>query len=379
MDRNIKTSFKNVVDEYIVNRKAMFIPIAAVASFMLVGYAAADKEKPEIKSNQIDLAYGEKFDVDSIDITDNKDSRDLIEVSADTSSLNVTQLGSYKVSVTATDSGSNVATKTVQVNVVDNEGPKFESLGSNQGYTIDVPVKGSTDFASYVKANDNVDGDVTPFIEANTPLNTEVKGQQDITLKATDSSGNETVKTLKSSIDKTVENIYTLDLIENNTEILSYTKEISDGIIYIEFTDFVLQFMNCPLVFENIEDYASLDLRMLTKEEFLAATSKYTLITHQINSPIIDIQIINDKFINWCGNNIDVDIALKVIISNHVYYIVLWDNLPGEINFICTDDIMSEEKDWLRDRITGYWKAKSPNFSLFNRREVSLRERLNTI
>ena len=100
---------------------------------------------------------------------------------------------------------------------------------------------------------------------------------------------NETVKTLKSSIDKTVENIYTLDLIENNTEILSYTKEISDGIIYIEFTDFVLQFMNCPLVFENIDDYVSLDLRMLTKEEFLAATSKYTLITHQINSPIIDI------------------------------------------------------------------------------------------
>ena len=190
---------------------------------------------------------------------------------------------------------------------------------------------------------------------------------------------NETVKTLKSSIDKTVENIYTLDLIENNTEILSYTKEISDGIIYIEFTDFVLQFMNCPLVFENIDDYASLDFRMLTKEEFLAATSKYTLITHQINSPIIDIQIINDKFINWCGNNIDVDIALKVRISNHVYYIVLWDNLPGEINFICTDDIMSEEKDWLRNRITGYWKAKSPNFSLFNRREVSLSERLNTI
>lgn len=190
---------------------------------------------------------------------------------------------------------------------------------------------------------------------------------------------NEIVKILKSSIDKTVENIYTLDLIENNTEILSYTKEISDGIIYIEFSDFVLQFMKCPLVFENIEDYVSLDLRMLTKEEFLAATSKYTLITHQINSPIIDIQNVNDKFINWCGNNIDVDIALKVIILNHVYYIVLWDNLPGEINFICTDDIISEEKDWLRDRITGYWKAKSPNFSLFNRREVSLSERLNTI
>ena len=186
---------------------------------------------------------------------------------------------------------------------------------------------------------------------------------------------NEAVKILKSSIDKIVENIYTLDLIGNNTEILSYTNEISDGIIYIEFSDFVLQFMNCPVVFEYIEDYVSLDLRVLTKEEFLSATTKYTLITHQINSPIIDIQIVNDKFSNWCGDRIDVDIALKIMISNHLYYIVLWDNLPGEINFICVDDIMSEKKDWLRDRITGYWKAKSPNFTLFNRREVSLSER----
>ena len=190
---------------------------------------------------------------------------------------------------------------------------------------------------------------------------------------------NEAVKILKSSIDKTVENIYTLDLIGNNTELLSYTNEISDGIIYIEFSDFVLQFMNSPVVFENIEDYASLELRALTKNEFLSATSNYTLITNQINSPIIDIQIVNDKFSNWCGDSIDVDIALKIMISNHLYYIVLWDNLPGEINFICVDDIMGEKKDWLRDRITGYWKAKSPNFTLFNRREISLSERLSTI
>ena len=189
----------------------------------------------------------------------------------------------------------------------------------------------------------------------------------------------EILQSLQSTINKTVENIYTLDLIGNNTEILSYTNEISDGIIYIEFSDFVLQFKNCPVVFENIEDYASLELSVLTKSEFLSATSNYTLISNQINSPIIDIQIVNDKFSNWCGDRIDVDIALKIMISNHLYYIVLWDNLPGEINFICVDDIMSEKKDWLRDRITGYWKAKSPNFTLFNRREISLSERLSTI
>ena len=62
MERDIKEGVKRVMDEYITNRKAMFIPIAAVASFMLVGYAATDKEKPEIISNQIDLVYGEEFD-----------------------------------------------------------------------------------------------------------------------------------------------------------------------------------------------------------------------------------------------------------------------------------------------------------------------------
>ncbi|WP_294578497.1 C40 family peptidase [uncultured Thomasclavelia sp.] len=195
MERDIKEGIKKVVDEYITNRKAMFIPIAAVASFMLVGYAAADKEKPEIISNQIDLVYGEEFDVNSIDISDNKDSRDDILVSVDTASLDVDQLGSYDVKVSATDAASNEATKTVTVNVVDIEAPKIEALGSSQGYVIEVPINGSTDFASYVKATDNVDGEVTPFIKASEPLNTAVKGQQDITLTVDDASGNETEET----------------------------------------------------------------------------------------------------------------------------------------------------------------------------------------
>ena len=71
---------------------------------MLVGYAAADTKAPEITSDQIEVPYGEKFDVDTVDVTDNRDSRDDIQVSADLASLNVEQLGDYKVTVTATDS-----------------------------------------------------------------------------------------------------------------------------------------------------------------------------------------------------------------------------------------------------------------------------------
>ena len=87
MERNIKERVSQYVDENkvkekltqffqekIVNRKAMFIPITGVATFMLVGYAAADTKAPEITSDQIEVPYGEKFDVDTVDVTDNRDS-----------------------------------------------------------------------------------------------------------------------------------------------------------------------------------------------------------------------------------------------------------------------------------------------------------------
>ena len=56
---------------------------------------------------------------------------------------------------------------------------------------------------------------------------------------------NETVKILKSSIDKTVENIYTLDLIENNTEILSYTKDVNDTLRMYKNDDIRMYNFDC--------------------------------------------------------------------------------------------------------------------------------------
>lgn len=136
MDINIKTKLKNMVDEYIINRKAMFIPIAAVASFMLVGYAAADKEKPEIKSKQIEIPFGEKFDLASIDISDNKDSRELIDVKADTSSLNVNQLGTYDVEVVAIDQGANEAKKKLRLLLLITKNLNLKCLGQAVGILL---------------------------------------------------------------------------------------------------------------------------------------------------------------------------------------------------------------------------------------------------
>lgn len=289
MDRNIKAKVKNVFDEYIVNRKAMFIPIVAVASFMFVGYAATDKEKPEIVSNQIEVPYGEKFDLDSVNVTDNKDTRDLIDVKANTASLNVNQLGTYSVEVTATDQGENVANKVIKVSVVDKEEPEFEMLGTSKGYTVEVPVKGSSDFASYVKAVDNVDGDVTPFIESSAPLNTDVPGFQDITLKVSDSSGNEKKETFTFAVSDLEAPV--INLLQGDTVTVDYgsTFDLNNYVKVVDNLDGEM----VPTV-EGSVDTLKLDevqpLKLLVKDSSGNTTeSVLNVVVKDLSAPVITL------------------------------------------------------------------------------------------
>lgn len=197
MKTDIQTKLKTLFDEKIKNRKAMFIPIAGVVAFMLVGYAGVDHENPEIVSSHIQIPYGEKFDTDAIDVVDNHDSRSELLVEADDDSLDVKQLGTYQVEVRATDQFNNTDVKTIQVDVVDEEAPKLKTLGANDGYYIEVPVYGSQDLSSYIKAVDNVDGDVTPFIESDKQLDTSKQGTQTINVSVSDNSGNTTEEAFK--------------------------------------------------------------------------------------------------------------------------------------------------------------------------------------
>ena len=42
--------------------------------------------------------------------------------------------------LTAVELGKKIQAKEVTVKVVDQEGPKFETLGSNEGYVVEVPI-----------------------------------------------------------------------------------------------------------------------------------------------------------------------------------------------------------------------------------------------
>ena len=55
MDSNIKANLLENLQEHVINRKAMFIPMLFVSTFGLVGYAAVDKEAPVIDSNKVEV------------------------------------------------------------------------------------------------------------------------------------------------------------------------------------------------------------------------------------------------------------------------------------------------------------------------------------
>lgn len=201
MDSQIKTHILENLQERVIKRKAMFIPLLFVSTFGLVGYAAIDKEAPTIDANKVEVLYGTELDKTMFSIEDNRDSLDNLDVTIDDSTYDANQLGTYSVEVTVTDLFSNTNTKNVEVEVVDKTAPTFTTTG--EGYVIEVGVNEDNDITNYVNANDNVDGDVTAFIKADQELDTSKLGSQTITVSVADNSGNTTIETYEFNVTDT--------------------------------------------------------------------------------------------------------------------------------------------------------------------------------
>lgn len=203
MESNIKTNMLEIMQEHVFKRKAMFIPMLCISTFGLVGYAAVDKEAPVIESNKIEVLYGTKLDKSLFAISDNRDSLEALDVQINDKSYDSHQLGKYNVEVTATDLFSNTDTKVVEVEVVDRTAPELKPVGKNNGYVVDVEVNGSANISQYIQAIDNVDGDVTPFIEADKKLDTSKLGTQTINLSVSDNAGNTSTQTYEFYVSDT--------------------------------------------------------------------------------------------------------------------------------------------------------------------------------
>lgn len=195
MDSDVKAHLMDTIQENVIKRKAMFIPLLCVSTFALVGYAAADKEAPVIESRKVEVLYGSELTKDVFKITDNRDTLDALNIQIDTKAFDSTQLGTYAVPVTATDMFSNSTTKNVLVEVIDRTAPVLSTRQESNGYVIDVEVGSTGGIQKYIKAIDNVDGDVSSFIKTDKKLDSNKLGTQTITVSVDDNVGNSSKET----------------------------------------------------------------------------------------------------------------------------------------------------------------------------------------
>ena len=314
----MKKKTDNFINENIIKRKAMFIPILGVAVFMLVGYAAVDKEAPEIVSNRVEVSYGEKFDLNTINIIDNQDSRDDLIVDIKAGNVSTKQLGIYEVLVSASDTSSNISTKEVLVEVVDDKAPEFNVVGVDKGYVVQVPINGSNDVSNYVSAVDNVDGDVSPFIETDKPLDSSKPGIQDITLSVTDSSGNVTEKMFEFAVsDLTPPNV---TLVKGENVTIDYASEF-------KLDDYLVASDDMGAVTNTIT--GSIDTRKEGEIQTIKVSTKDDAKNEVVSTLNFTVKDISGPKINL--SNSEVEVAKGDAFDPRMYLASAIDNKDGDV------------------------------------------------
>lgn len=202
MDKKTKEVVDFMVDR-IKTQKTMFIPVVAISAFALVGYAAADRTAPVVHSNKLVVPYGTELQASDFNVSDNRDTVSVIKTEINDHAYQKDQIGKYKVNVTVKDAFNNKTTKEIEVEVVDNEAPALQSV-NNDGYVIDVEANSNNDLKQYIKATDNVDGDVSDFITFDHNLDTTVLGEQVIHATVEDNAGNKAEKDFTFNVGDTI-------------------------------------------------------------------------------------------------------------------------------------------------------------------------------
>ncbi|MGN1391315.1 MAG: hypothetical protein ACI4WQ_04915, partial [Sharpea porci] len=80
MDKEIASKLNVLINDKVMKRKAMFLPLFAISAFGVVGYATADREAPKILSNKVQVLYGTNLSAKDFEITDNRDKSEDLDV-----------------------------------------------------------------------------------------------------------------------------------------------------------------------------------------------------------------------------------------------------------------------------------------------------------
>ena len=152
--------------------------------------------------------------------------------------------------------------------------------------------------------------------------------------------------------------------------------ENNDNVIYIQIKDSYIEIVNDYIETEDYDEYPNLEVKRCNRMS--EDTDYHQIVSNNINGIIEQISIVNDEFTTFYSDEINsIDIAIKITISGHDYYIIAWDAIQGNLSFIDKSIICKEDFWLIRSQISKFWINKDLDLRYFYRKEVPITDRIN--
>lgn len=151
--------------------------------------------------------------------------------------------------------------------------------------------------------------------------------------------------------------------------------ENNDVVLYIQIQDSYIEIVNDYIETEEYDEYPNFEIKRCIRMS--EDTDYHQIVSNNINGIIEQISIVNDEFTTFYSDEINsIDIAIKITISGHDYYIIAWDAIQGNLSFIDKSIICKEDFWLIRSQISEFWTNKDLDLRYFYRKEIPITDRL---
>ena len=151
--------------------------------------------------------------------------------------------------------------------------------------------------------------------------------------------------------------------------------ENNDNVIYIQIKDSYIEIVNDYIETEEYDEYPNFEVKRCIRMS--EDTDYHQIVSNNINGIIEQICIVNDEFTTFYSDEINsIDIAIKITISGHDYYIIAWDAIQGNLSFIDKSVICEEDFYVIRNQISKFWINKDIDLRYFYRKEIPISDRI---
>ena len=152
--------------------------------------------------------------------------------------------------------------------------------------------------------------------------------------------------------------------------------ENNDVVIYLQIQDSYIEIINDYIETEEYDEYPNFEIKRCIKMN--EDTDYHQIVPNNIYGIIEQISIVNDEFTTFYSDEVNsIDIAIKITISGHDYYIIAWDAIQGDLSLIDKSVIGEEFYHVIRSQLSKFWINKDIDLRYFYRKEIPINDRLN--